>query len=156
MSTLSAPIDSALVSEIVLRSRGRRDVVSIVNNVMSDFLERTYGDADIWSPEHADDAADESVGDKLREYGDPSKGLVWAHQFEPRLVQLPNGTQVRARPYGTIKVAEVKRQQLWFEGVALSPSRFASKAWNNTSRSAWRDLEVKRPEDADWIPAKSL
>ncbi|MFI4966403.1 MAG: hypothetical protein ACHP9T_13665 [Caulobacterales bacterium] len=149
-------MNADLVSEIILRSRGRHDVVTVVNNVVSDFLDRTFGDADVWSLEHALEAADESIGEKLREYGDPSKGLPWKHQFEPRLILLPNGTQLRAQPYGVVKIAEVKRQQLWFEGAALSPSQFASRAWNNTSRSAWRDLEVKLPDALDWVPAKAL
>jgi hypothetical protein len=150
MTQLSVPIDANLVTQIVLRSRGRHDVAALVNNVIRDFLDRTLGDANTWSEEHAEEAADLELRDRLHEYGDPTKFYRWQH------LRLPNGSQLRARPYGKTKVAEVKRQQLVFEGVAMSPSRFASAAWNNTSRSAPRDLEVKRPGDSDWLPAHQL
>jgi hypothetical protein len=150
MTQLSVPIDANLVAQIILRSRGRHDVGVVVNNVLSDFLERTLGDADIWSAEHAEEAADPGLREWLQEYGDPSKGYRWQHLL------LPNGTQLRARPYGHAKIAEVKRQQVVFEGTSMSPSQFASVAWNRTSRSAPRDLEVKRPGDTEWQSARQL
>jgi len=133
MSDLSVPINADLVSQIILRSQGRHDVARMVNGVLSDFLDRTYGDADILSEAHAEEAAGDGLRERLREYGDSTKGYWWQRTM------LPNGTQLRAQPYGKIKIAEVKRQQVTYEGAVVSPSQFASIAWNNTARSAPRD-----------------
>jgi hypothetical protein len=150
MTTLGVPVSADLVGQIILRSEGRHDVATVVNNVLEDFLERTRGDADIWGEKHAEEVLDDSLQESLREYGERNKGLFWQNLF------LPNRTQLRALPFGRPVVAEVKRQRLTYNGAEVSPSRFASMAWNNTSRNAWRDLWVKRPGDAEWTQALIL
>jgi len=147
MSDLCVPINADFIAQIILRSDGRHDVATVVNNVLEDFLDRTYGDPIVWSEKHAEEAGDLSHQDRLQEYGDPRKGFQWQNLF------LPNGTQLRATPFGKSLIAEVKRQRLIYQDQDVSPSRFASIAWNNTSRSAPRDLWVKRPGDDGWTQA---
>ena len=51
--------------------------------------------------------------------------------------------------------AEVVEDDLVFDGEKLSPSEFTFKV-TNTSRNAWRDIEVMRPNDSQWRVADIL
>ena len=82
--------------------------------------------------------------------GDPSKGYQWKDLF------LPNGTKLRMTYQGRNHYAEVRNERLKHEGEDLSPSQFACKIADNTSRNAWRDLWVKLPGKADWQLADNL
>ena len=150
MDDLGVPVSGELINEIILRSRRPVDIANLVHNVLEDYLARTRGDADIWSEEHADAVADEDSDPTLARYGDPAKGYNWHG------VLLPNGTQLKVTYRGEAKLAEVRHRQIYFEGQPCSPSQFASRAANNTSRNAWRDIWVKRRTDGDWIFADLL
>jgi len=148
METLCIPVKSNLITEIILRSRGRINIAQLVENVVVDFLERTKGDGTIWSEEHAEEVLGE-IDDDLSRYGEPTKGYDWHRVF------LPNGTRLKTQYRGAEYEAEVRHQQVYFNGNPCSPSQFASAAANNTSRNAWRDLWIKRPGDG-WKLANTL
>jgi hypothetical protein len=150
MQDLCVPISGDLINEIILRSQRPVDIAGLIENVLEDFLERTRGEADIWSEEHADVVANEKDDPILARYGDPAKGYTWQG------IALPNGTQLKVIYRGEDKLAEVRHRQIYFENQPCSPSQFASRAANNTSRNAWRDIWVKRRTDADWVFADLL
>lgn len=144
MTELTVPIRSDLVTEIILRSRGEADVSLIVEDVVEAFLDRTRGDGIIWSKQHAEEVAQEGNDKTLARIGPPSKGYNWSGIF------LPNGTMLRVEYKGEGHSAEVLHQQIIYEGECCSPSEFASRAANNTSRNAWRDIWIKKPRSSDW------
>lgn len=150
MSHLAVPIDADLIAEIILRSEGKADVAQLIENVLENFLERTRGDADIWSDAHAEAVAEEDEDDTLMRFGAGTKGYRWQGVF------LPNGTKLKSTYKGEDKFAEVRHQQIYYEARPCSPSEFASRVANNTSRNAWRDVWVKRPSDRDWVFANML
>jgi hypothetical protein len=150
MSTLAVPVRADLIAEIVLRSKGKADIASMIEHSVESFLDRTRGDPDIWSDEHAEAVASENTDDTPIRLGHPSKGYRWQGVF------LPNGTILKINYKGEEKTAEVRHQQIYYEGSPCSPSQFASRVANNTSRNAWRDIWVKRPSDREWIFADTL
>jgi hypothetical protein len=77
------------------------------------------------------------------------RGYMWKHLF------LPHGTTVRMKYQGRFHYAKVEGDDLVFDGKAISPSEFANRI-TGTSRNAWRDLWIKRPNDADYYLAETL
>lgn len=150
MTHLAVPVHSELIAEIILRSEGKADVAVMIENVLGDFLDRTRGDPDIWSNAHALAVIEEDEDDSLVAYGSATKGYRWSGVF------LPNGTKLKSTYKGEDKLAEVRHQQIYYEERPCSPSEFASRVANNTSRNAWRDVWVKRPDDRAWVFANTL
>lgn len=70
-------------------------------------------------------------------------------------VSLPDGTEVRMKYRGEYHHARIDGDTFVARGKRSSPSQFA-RAVTNTSRNAWRDLEVKRPHDRAWVLAANL
>jgi len=141
-------ISADVYNEFVLRKAYSVDVAAMVERILRDFLDRTEGDADIWSQEHAQQvAAITSVSDSL---GDTRKGYQWGPIF------LPNGTELRMKYERKYHLAQVIREELIFNSRPCSPSEMASLVANNTRRNAWRDISIKRPMDPEWIPADAL
>jgi len=145
MSVLSGPLRSDLVSEIILWSRGKADVAVILENVVDSFLNRTRGDPDIWSEEHAAAAADQAADDTPVRLGHPARGYHWQNVF------LPNGTALKMHYKSHDYIAEIRHQQVFYEEKPYSPSQFARRVANNTSRNASHDIWVKRPADRAWV-----
>ncbi|MBX3452797.1 MAG: hypothetical protein KF777_24890 [Planctomycetaceae bacterium] len=75
--------------------------------------------------------------------------------FRWKEVSLPDGTEVRMKYRGEYHYARIEGDAFLVEGARSSPSQFAH-AVTNTSRNAWRDLEVKRPHDRTWMLAAKL
>ncbi len=75
--------------------------------------------------------------------------------FRWKDVSLPDGTEVRMRYQGEYHYARIEGDAFVVGEERSSPSQFAQTV-TNTSRNAWRDLEVKRPHDLAWVPAAKL
>lgn len=150
MTEISVQINSEYIKEIVLRSQGRADIAAMINHSIESFLDRTRGDPDIWSIEHANAIANEDIDDTLLKYGSPSKGYYWLN------VHLPNSTSLKISYKGRDHFAEVRHQQIYYDNKPCSPSQYASRVADNTSRNAWRDIWIKRPSDHDWQFANNL
>jgi hypothetical protein len=148
-SYVMVPISCALYDQVVLRSRGSISPAAILESQLETFLSQTEGD-DMWDPEYLNEVAPLVDDENLQYVGNPERGYYW------QLVFLPNGTQVRFSYRNTEKFAQVRHQALLYAGEEVSPSQFASKVANGTSRNAWRDLYVRRPEDKQWISAYVL
>ena len=136
--------------EALVRRSGRADVSGFIEHSVESFLDRTEGDPDIWSEEYFEKLA-EGEDEAFREkYGDPGRGYQWQILF------LPNGTQIRMTYGGQDTYAEIRHEKLRLGEESMSPSQFASRVADDTSRNAWRDLYVKFPGEGSWKFADSL
>jgi len=77
------------------------------------------------------------------------KGYHWKNVF------LPNGTSLRMKYKGEYYYAAIQGDKTIFNGKEVSPSEFANSL-TETSRNAWRDIWVKRPNDLEWVFADKL
>ncbi len=150
MSAIAVSLDSELVGEIFLRTGPKTDVAGIIEYVVWDYLERTAGDEE-WSEAYREYKA--SAGDTKSieaEFGDPKQGYQWSTLF------LPNGTHICMEYRREKHYAAVKHGSIVYEDDEYSPSELARMIANNTSRNAWRDLMIKRPQDTSWTLADVL
>jgi len=142
-------IDASLHNELVLRTGKASGVSGIIENILSDFLERTKHDG-MWCEEYLERLDEEEDAEWVSKYGDPKKGYHWQNVF------LPNGTRLRITYKGKQHYAEIRRQTIVYEDQACSPSQFARQVANNTSRNAWRDIWIQMPGKTDWQYAETL
>jgi hypothetical protein len=142
------PLPAALYSEFILRKGEHVSVATYIEDIVSDYLNRTRGDEDVWSPEHAREVNEEAAAASA--HGDPGKGYHWQTLF------LPNGTQVRMLYQGQNHYAVISHEKLLYAGESLSPSELASYVAKGTNRNAWRDLWLQLPRTRDWIQADVL
>ncbi|WP_461520923.1 hypothetical protein [Porticoccus sp.] len=136
MTTISVPVDTDKFIKLVdfLRSKGSdRDPVATISLAI-----------DYWM-----DNADWKAEELLPEVFEIEKGYMWKEVF------LPHGTSLRMRYKNQYHYAVVKADSFLYDGVDMSPAQFANTV-TKSSRNAWRDLEVKRPQDRDWVPADKL
>lgn len=129
-SHISVPIPTGLFLDLAtfLRSKGDpRDPVSCVASAIDYWLDN----AD-WKPE---------LYSKRKTHGYQWKGLF-----------LPDGTELRMQYKNTYFYAKVVSDELIYEGTPTSPANLANTI-ASTSRNAWRDLWIKRPEDNEWMLA---
>lgn len=125
---VAIPLPTALVAAMLKRSP--YGVSSLIETVMTDFLERT--EADFSAPTSP-------------------VGLYWDALF------LPNGTLVRTKYKNEVKVASVENQAIIWQGEEYSSFAQLSNAMRgNTMTNAWRELEIKRPTDKAWQKAQAL
>lgn len=133
-SQISVPIPTGQFLDLVafLREEGDvRDPVEVVSFAIQYFLDNAS-----WKQ------------DDLLVTQD-SRGYQWKNLF------LPRGTQVRMQYKGQYFYAKVEGDQLLYDGAPTSPSALANKI-TSSSRNAWRDLWIKRPQDKEWKLAADL
>jgi len=145
------PISAEIYNELVIRSgKPDVDVAGTIENVVNDFLDRTADDGD-WSDAYYQWRSSTKNSKAFEaEFGDPKRGYQWGPLF------LPNGTKLSMNYKGRTYHALVHHEQVWYDGKAYSPSELARVIASNTSRNAWRDLMVKRPQDERWVLADEL
>lgn len=145
------PLDVEHYAELVRRS-GKAHVFTYIDHAVESFLERTEGEPNIWSAEYIETlaGADDEEPAFREKYGDPGQGYQWHPIF------LPNGTNVRMTYDRQQQYAEICHGKLMYGEEALSPSQFASRVANNTSRNAWRDLDIKLPGKGYWMSAEIM
>jgi len=144
-AVVCVPLDASIYNEFVIR-RGTPDVdvAGWIEDVVLDYLDRTADDGE-WSEQyHEWRSSTKDLEAFAKEHGDPAKGYHWATLF------LPNGTRLAMRYKGRQYHAEVREEQIHYEGETFSPTELARKIASNTSRNAWRDLLIKRPSDQEW------
>ena len=149
-STVCVPIDADIYAEFILRTGKSFDVANTIENVIQDFLDRTEGDATIWSESHAKMIHAQQEDDFEEKYGDPSGYYQWGN------LKLLNGTHIKMSYEYRWYYATVRHEEIIYEERAYSPSRLASQIANGTSRNAWRDLWIKAPGSSDWDLADRL
>lgn len=77
------------------------------------------------------------------------RGYIWKEVF------LPHGTRLRMRYKRQDHYAKVEGDEILYQGEPVSPSEFAFRV-TKTSRNAWRDIWIKRPDDSKWYLADDL
>lgn len=125
------PLDRELYQAIVARYPS--GVGSLIEDVVWNFLERTA----------------ETVDD-LDLVPQASRGYAWGSLF------LPDRTEIRMKYRGNYHYAQVREDEIIYDGKMYSPSKLACKIANGTSRNAWISLWIKRPNDSEWHRADSL
>ncbi|SFO42366.1 hypothetical protein [Nitrosospira briensis] len=128
-SCISVPIQTEQFLELAnfLKSnKDLRDPVEMVSTAIQYWLDNAN-----WKPE------------LLEEVSSTVRGYQWKNLF------LPQGTQIRMQYKGTYSYARVEDDQIVYRGKPISPGSLANTI-AGTSRNAWRDLWIKRPEDKEW------
>lgn len=147
MEFVSVPIPCSLYNEFILRTGSDCNVPAMIVEQTYNFLERTIGDPDIWSQEHADAHGDSEALEWRDTYGPSHKG----HQWKELL--LLNGTKIKMTYKGKDHFAEVRHEMIVSGEGEYTPSEWVSHVAGGTSRNAWRDLHLLFPRDETWIPA---
>ncbi len=128
------PISSFLGLVDFLKEQGsKRDPVQTVETAIEYWIDNAS-----WKQE-----------DLMPEIFTKDRGYRWKRVF------LPHGTRIRMRYKGKYYYAQVQEDEIIYEGRAISPSELANNV-TNSSRNAWRDLEIRRPEDDEWYSADDL
>ena len=152
--TVCVPISCALYNEFSLRCDRSVDPSDWIENIIRDYLDRTRGDASIWSARHARRVdSDEKVQGLLDSIGPTDKGCQWKN------VLLRNGSRIRMTYKGQDYFAYVANGQLRYDDRSMSPSQFAAAIADGSSRNAWRDLWIQEPEqegDSGWVRADRI
>jgi hypothetical protein len=143
MGTIAVHVRNELIAKIFMRSEGTADPADLIDRLLTEHLDSTQHEKTL--------SIANAVSDKfLIDFGDPAAGFNWQGVF------LPNSTRLRIHYKREEFQAEVRHQQVYYDGKACSPSQFVSRAANNTNRNAWNDVWVKRPTDGDWVFANDL
>ena len=129
--SIPVPTDQFLdLAEFLRENRDPRDPVEVICNAIDYWIDNAS-----WKPE------------LLRQPKTSSLGYIWKELF------LPQGTEIRMTYKGTIYRAAIVEDQFVHDGVASSPGSMVNTV-SGTSRSAWRDLWIRRPNDSEWISAE--
>lgn len=135
---ISVPVPTNTFLELVdfLKQGGdSRDPVHIVADAIDYWMQNAS-----WKPELL---ATKSVSADAR-------GYTW--RYNDNSIFMPNGTDIRMAYKGQLYYAKVVSDEIIYKGEAVSPSRFANLV-TSSSRNAWRDIWIKRPDDKEWILA---
>ncbi|MGH8127875.1 MAG: hypothetical protein ACRD4Q_09880 [Candidatus Acidiferrales bacterium] len=140
------PIRAEVYNEFILRmGKSIDNVPDWIENIVLDYLDRTHDDGP-WCDEYFERLGLETnlMVMHRKEFGLPEQGYQWQNLL------LRNGTEIRMEYRGKYKFASIKHGRLMYKDEAMTPSEFASIVANNTSRNAWRDLELKFPDASDF------
>jgi hypothetical protein len=132
-SQIALPIDTKTFLELAAflkENNDPRDPVEVANQAIWYWMESAS-----WKPE------------LLKETD--ARGYQWKNLF------LPAGTQIRMQYKGSYFYAMIDGDEMIYESESTSPASFANKV-TQSSRNAWRDIWVKRPQDTEWKLANDL
>ena len=76
-----------------------------------------------------------------------------SHGYQWKKLFLPHGTELRMKYNNQFFYAKVKGKEIMFDGKSVTPAAMVNSI-SGTSRSAWRDIWIKRPEDRQWLHTK--
>lgn len=140
-SQISIPVKTALFLELAefLETNGsNRDPVEVVSAAIDYWMDNASWKQDALMPEIATQHA---------------AGYIWMNEKVP--IFMPHGTTIRMRYKGKNYFAQVRQDEIIYEGVALSPSALANKIAGG-SRNAWRDLYIRKPGQPTWELADNM
>ncbi|MGF6936987.1 hypothetical protein OKW41_006149 [Paraburkholderia sp. UCT70] len=124
---ISVPVDVDLFLSLVdfLRSKSdSREPVEVISTAIEYWL-----DSASWKPELLTESS--------------TRGYQWKSLF------LPEGTEIRMQYKGAYSYAKVEGDEIIYNGKSISPGSLANTI-ASSSRNAWKDLWVKRPDDKEW------
>jgi len=164
--TISIPFPKELYDDLVRLSDGRIDPVWLAETqvlawierglwvddpaqvddyIYEPFQERIYDLAEKYAPHSFEQWRKIGVEEVTR-----SRPLVWKY------ITIPAGSEVRMLYKGEQNYARVEDGAIVDKDGRFSPSEWASKIADGTSRNAWRDLSFKKPGNMHWEPATTL
>jgi hypothetical protein len=132
-SQIAIPIDTKTfleLAEFLKEKNDPRDPVEVADQAIWYWMDNAS-----WKPELLRDT--------------DASGYQWKSLF------LPAGTQIRMQYKGSYFYAMIEGDEMMYEGESTSPASFANKI-TQSSRNAWRDIWVKRPQDSEWKLANAL
>lgn len=156
------PVPRRLNNNLVRLTDGQMDASKLAGDLieewivysLDDGIHDLFGDrameaAEIYAPHLAKQWLEK---DKLAlsKYEKKNKPLVWKE------LSLRPGTEVRMTYDGVQHYAAVKEGFIEDDDGAFSPSQWASKVADGTTRNAWRDLWFKEPFAKTWVPAEMM
>jgi hypothetical protein len=118
-----------LISQLKLRG-GTQDLSEVVTSAIAFWMREQF---------------------KLAKGCDPAsmRGYQWKSLF------LPEGTELRSWSYGEHNYARVVGDEIIHKGHSVTPNQFA-QSFARSTRNAWTDLCIRRPEDQQFKPADRL
>lgn len=138
-STISVPLSVKTFLDLAafLRAQGSaRDPVAVIEDAVLYWMENAA-----WKQE---DLMPEVVNAPRHQ------GYLW------RKVLLPPGTKIRTQHKRQTFHAEIIDGHFVYNGQSMTPPEFANTVAAGTTRNAWKVLDIKRPEDRDFVPAEVL
>ena len=160
-SVVFLPFPRGLYNDIIRFSDGHLDPAALAVDQVLGLFERNADDLifdwfgnravefiSIYFPSLAKDLADRDndANSRLADI----KGLSWKEIF------VPSGAEVRMQYDGKSHHGRVSNGKIRDSEGDFSPSEWAKKVANGTSRSAWRDLAFKFPGKSSWVSAQRL
>jgi hypothetical protein len=164
--TISIPFPKQLYDDLVRLSDGRIDPVWLAETQVLSWIERG-----LWvdDPAKVDDFIYEPFQDRVYELAEryaphafaqwQKSGVEEASRSLPlvwKYISIPAGSEVRMLYKGQQHYARVENGAIVDPDGRYSPSEWASKVAEGTSRNAWRDLSFKLPGNSHWESAKLL
>ncbi len=156
------PLRRKLYDDIVRYSDGRVNPAAIAESQLESWVatDLQFGTEDHWGDRFEEIAGeyaphllkemDRERNEALTKYREEHKPLVWKE------VSIRAGSEVRMAYGDTHHYAKVERGCIVDDGKEFSPSEWARKVADNTSRNAWRDLWFREPLSKAWVPAQLL
>ena len=96
-----------------------------------------------------------SVSELSTEAADQTSSGAYLWASKEGFLNLPDGTRLRMTYKGRNYFAAVTKSRLQYDGETISPSALAKKI-TNSSRNAWRDFFVNRPNESEWNLASDI
>jgi hypothetical protein len=141
-SIICVPVATSQFLDVAdfLREQGSdRDPVAVIGEAITQYLVLAKDDPGTFLHHEFDDNPKTE-----------SRGYLWKNK-ETHLF-LPHGTEIRMRYRDRNYHARVEGDEIIYEGKSVSPANLANTI-TNTSRNAWRDLWIKKPDWKEWLLA---
>jgi hypothetical protein len=167
------PFDRKLYDNIVRLSNGKYDPAHLALTALQGWLETGGAEYDFdWGENYAE-ALELFSGVKSENASKPSfepdreqaptteiemEGQAQVDEGLMRWgpLQLPTGTKLRMEYQREHYFASVEKGKISFNGAYFTPSTWASRVANGTSRNAWRDVEIYNEKRKSWELAALL
>jgi len=124
---IAVPIDTDLfltLADFLRSNRDPRNPVHVVSEAIEYWLDNAS-----WKPELLTESS--------------TRGYQWKSLF------LADGTEIRMQYKGAYSYAKVEGDEIIYNGKSISPGSLANTI-AGSSRNAWRDLWIKRPDEKEW------
>jgi hypothetical protein len=155
------PLDADLVTDIIRYSDGKVDPFDMANTQLRSFVERSVETVPTLWGDRIDEVAEKYAPDVFERWDreDERRSAEWRENNQPLVwkeISVSAGSEVRMAYGDKHHYAIIQRGHIVDNGNEYSPSEWASKVADNTSRNAWRDLWFKEPLSKAWVPAELM
>lgn len=159
---IAVPFPRELYDDIVRFSDGKLDPVQLATGELRNLIEGTIEDhGDEWWGDRAYEVAEKYAPHVAEKWRNEDREAIEARNRQRRPlawkeVTIPHGSEVRMQYGRDHSYARIEDGRIVDGGETYTPSEWASKVANGTSRNAWRDLWFKLPTTSHWTPATVL